>query len=247
MWIVKSHLDAFKHGMALQHLGSRFSQCICYVYFSESAVFWNDTSPLASVFHGYVVVYHMLMTGCNSPTGASVAVLVLLQCLAQIQQWETPHFLKWTQRLKSLLTELVESDTCNSFAGSLARYRRAFLVLITGSGFVPALGSWVQCSIVITIIKTAILRCQERLCLASFEQKVVCLEESSVQAEREIWSAQKYVLSIEVPPKSQLGTQHQSGLLAGLGPHVQVCTLALLCPSTDCFLFNENISLCITI
>lgn len=61
-----------------------FSQCICCVYFSASAVFWNYTSPPASVFHGYVIVYHMLMTGCNSPTDASVAVLVLLQCLAQI-------------------------------------------------------------------------------------------------------------------------------------------------------------------
>lgn len=168
------------------------------------------------------------MTGCNSPTDASVAVLVLLQCLAQIQDWETPHFLKWNGRLKSLLTELVESDTCNSFAGSLARYRHAFLVLITVSGFVPALGAECSAALVIITIKTGILRCQERLCLASFEQKVVCLKESNVQAEREIWSAWRYVLSIELPPKSQLGAQHQSGLLAALGPHVQVCTLALL-------------------
>lgn len=133
-------------GWLCSTLVADLSQGICYVYFSESAVFWNGTSPPASVSHGYVIVCHMLVTGCNSPTDASVAGLVLLQCLAQIQGWETPHFLKWNRRLKSLLTELVESDTCNSFAGSLARYRHAFLVLTTVSGFVPTLRSCVQCS-----------------------------------------------------------------------------------------------------
>lgn len=48
-------------------------------------MFWNDASPLSSVSRGCVIVYHMLMTGWNSPTDASVAGLVLLQCLAQIQ------------------------------------------------------------------------------------------------------------------------------------------------------------------
>lgn len=170
------------------------------------------------------------MTGCNSPTDASVAGLVLLQCLAQIQGWETPHLLKWNRRLKSLLTELVESDTCNSFAGSLARYRHAFLVLTTVAGFLPALRSWVQCSTCNNNNNKSWypeVPGKVTSCKLWTKGGLVCWAKSSVQAEREIWSAQKYVLSIELPPKSQLDTQHQSGLVAGLGSNVQVCTLPL--------------------